>query len=127
VRHFAVAVAAFAIVGLLAAPASEGATRRATDSEAGVRFTLDGRVLTVRLLRGAPAGVRRELFGELIRATCGTSFAFTQAVKVRKTRLWPRDRRTVRYRFRRNISQRAKWCLIEHPRGGDVAFASFAR
>jgi hypothetical protein len=53
-----------------------------------VRFTLEGRLLTVRVRR------------------------------------WPRGRREVRYRFARNISRRALWCLLEYPRGGDVAFAN---
>jgi hypothetical protein len=110
---------------LVTAPTSEAATRRATDREAGIRFTLEGRVLTVRVLPRAPRRVRRELYGKRIRAVCGTNFVFSEGVKVRRTRLWPRGRSRLRYRFRRNISRRAKWCLIEHPRGGDVAFVSF--
>jgi hypothetical protein len=31
----------------------------------------------------------------------------------------------MRYRFSRNISRRAKWCLLEHARGADVAFVTF--
>lgn len=117
---------AFALVVLLVSvSASEAATRRATDSEADVRFTLDNRVLTVRVLPRASRGVRRQLYGKRIRAVCGTSFAFSEGVKVRHTRVWPRGRSRFRYRFRRNISRRAKWCLLEHPRGGDVAFVSF--
>ena len=33
----------------------------------------------------------------------------------------------IAYRFRRDISRRAKWCLVEHPRGGDVAVVIFTR
>jgi hypothetical protein len=121
-----VIVATLALVVLLmAVPAVPAATRRAMDREAGVRFTLDGRVLTARVLPRAPVRVRRQLFGDRIRAVCGTNFAFTRGVKVRHTRLWPRGRTRMRYRFRRNISRRDKWCLLEHRRGGDVAFASF--
>ena len=105
--------------------ASEAATRRATDSEARIRFTLDDRLLTVRVLPTAPRKVRRQLYGKRIRAVCGTDFNFAEGVKVRHTRLWRRGRARLRYRFRRNISRRAKWCLIEHPRGGDVAFVTF--
>lgn len=107
--------------------AVDAATRRGVDSEARVRFTLEARLLTVRLLPGAPARVRRELFGRRIRATCGTDFVFTRAVKVTRTRKWPAGRRRLRFRFDRDISGRARWCLIEHPRGGDVAFASLVR
>lgn len=121
----ALVTAAALMVLLVAAPAAGATTRRGTDREAGVRFTLDGRVLTARLLPRAPTRVRRQLFGKRIRAVCGTDFAFARGVKVRRTRLWPRGRRRIRYRFGRNVSRRAKWCLVEHPRGGDVAFASF--
>jgi len=122
----AYAIIALVLVALAAASSAEAATRRATDREARVRFTLDGRVLTARLLRGAPARVRRQLFGRTIKAVCGTNFNFDRGIKVRHTRRWPRGRRAVRYRFRRDISRRAKWCLLEHPRGGDVAYANFA-
>ena len=110
---------------LVSTPASEAATRRATDQEADIRFTLERRVLTVRVLPRASRKVRRELYGKRIRAVCGTRFAFSEGVKVRHTRLWPRGRSRLRYRFARDISRRAKWCLLEHPRGGDVAFVSF--
>jgi hypothetical protein len=67
------------------------------------------------------------VYGKRIHAACGTDFNFTQGVKVGRTRVWPSGQRRVRFRFRRNISRRAKWCLIEHPAGGDVAFASVTR
>lgn len=124
--RLALVAACVLVVLLVSVPASEAATRRATDAEAGIRFTLDGRVLTVRVLPRAPRDVRRGLYGKRIRAVCGTDFSFARGVKVQRTRLWPRGRARLRYRFRRNISRRAKWCLLEHPRGGDVAFGSFA-
>ncbi|MBD0282279.1 MAG: hypothetical protein ICV69_08825 [Thermoleophilaceae bacterium] len=116
--------ACIAFVALASAPTAGAGTRRATDSEARIRFTLDDRLLTVRVLPGAPRRVRRQLYGNRIRATCGTSFVFISGVKVDRTRLWPRGRRRVRFRFRRNISRRAKWCLLER-RGRDVALAGF--
>jgi hypothetical protein len=109
---------------LPALPAAEAATRRATDTTARIRFTLDDRVLTVRVLRGAPRSVRRKLYGHRIQATCGTAFPFTAGVRVRRTRFWPSGRRRMRFRFERNISRRAKWCLLER-RGTDVAYVSF--
>lgn len=121
-------VSASVVVVLLATtPTAEGATRRATDWGAGIRFTLDSRVLSARLLPRAPKRVRRKVYGKRIRAVCGTSFVFTRSVKVRYARVWPRRRTSVRFRFRRNISRRARWCLLEHPAGGDVAFVSFPR
>jgi hypothetical protein len=125
VRSLVVVIAT--VLALLAlVPAAGAATRRATDSAADVRFTLDGRLLTVRVLPRAPRRVRREVFGERIRATCGTDFVFTRGVKVSRTRTWPAGRARMRYRFRRDISRRAKWCLLEHPRGGDVAYVNLS-
>jgi hypothetical protein len=109
------------------APPTAATTRRGTDGEAHIRFTLDGRLLIVRLLRGATRATRREVYGKRIHAACGTDFNFSRGVKVGRTRMWPRGQRRVRYRFRRNISRRAKWCLIEHPAGADVGFASLGR
>lgn len=118
--------ACVATVVLVSVPTAGAATRRATDSEARVGFTLEGRVLMARVLTGAPRRVRRLLYGSRIRAVCGTSFIFTRAIKVKRTRVWPTGRRRLRFRFRRDISRRAKWCLLERARGGgDVAFASF--
>src|SRR5215207_8501238 len=96
------------LIALGAAPSAGAATRQGTDREARIRFTLDGRILTARLLRGAPRRVRRELFGRTIKAVCGTRFTFDRSVKVRDRRRWPRGRRAVRFRFRRDISRRAK-------------------
>jgi hypothetical protein len=118
--------AVLALTALTTPPAADAATRRATNGELRVRFTLDDRVLTVRLLRDAPRRVRRQLYGHRIRAVCGTSFAFTQGVQVRRTRLWPQGRRRLRFGFRRNISRRAKWCLVERRNGDDVAVVSFS-
>ncbi|HZG48901.1 MAG TPA: hypothetical protein VEY90_05225 [Thermoleophilaceae bacterium] len=116
--------AAVLAVSLMSAPAASAATRRGTDTEVRIRFTLDNRILTVRVLPRATRRVRRKLYGKRIRAVCGTSFNFDQAVKVRRTRLWPSGRTRFRFRMRRNISRNAKWCLIEYPRGRDIAFAN---
>lgn len=106
------------------APDAAAATRRATDRAAGIRFTLDDRVLTVRILRSAPRRIRRQLFGSPITAVCQR---YRPVVRVSRTRRWPSGARSVRFRFRRNISRRVAWCLLEHRRGGDIAFANFGR
>lgn len=114
--------AVVALAGLGSVADASAATRRGTDTQAGVRFTLEGRLLTVRVLPRAPARTRRALYGRRIEASCGTNYTFTR--KVTRVRRWPRGRRRVRYRFARNISRRALWCLLEYPRGGDIAFAN---
>ena len=116
-------------VGLLlcAVPSADAATRRGTDREASIRFVLDGRDLTVRLLASASARDRRRVQGRRIRAACGTDFVFTRGVRVGETRTWRSGSTRLRFRFSRDISSRAKWCLLEYPRGGDVAFVNLSR
>jgi hypothetical protein len=122
-RMLAVGLCAIVVAASMA-PGAGAATRRATDSRAGIRFTLDDRVLTVRILRSAPRRIRRQLFGSRITAICQR---YTPVVRVARTRLWPSGARSARFRFRRNISRRVSWCLLEHRRGVDIAFVSFVR
>jgi hypothetical protein len=101
------------------------------DREAGVRFALDGRVLTVRLLASAPRKTRLRVPGKRIRATCGR--AFTEGPgpgplaypRQTRTRLWPAGRTRVRFRFHGDISRVARWCRHEDPVVGHVAFVKF--
>ena len=109
---------------LAAVPAADAATRHGTDRDASIRFVLDDRVLTLRLLTVASKSDRRRVQGRSIRAACGTDFAFTRGVRVREIRTWRLGRAYLRLRFDRDISRRAKWCLLEYPRGGDVAFVN---
>ena len=120
------AIVLFVAVLLAAAPAAEAATRRGTDRDASIRFVLVGRSLTVSLLAAAPKSDRRRVQGRRIRFVCGTDFDFTRGVRVREIRTWRPGRTRLRLRLDRDISRRAKWCLLEHPRGGDLAFANLA-
>jgi hypothetical protein len=122
-------LAAGAAVGVVLAiaaaepPPADAATRRATDREAGVRFVLENRRLTVRLLARAPNRVRRALQGSRVRVACTR---YTPIATVTDTRRWRSGARRARFRFERNISRDAAWCLIEHRRGGDIAFVNFS-
>jgi len=101
------------------------------DHEAGVRFALDGRVLTVSVLPSAPSKTRTRLNGARIRATCGQ--AFTEGPgpgpgtdpRQARTRLWPAGSTLVRFRFLGDISRIARWCRLEDPVVGHVAFVKF--
>jgi hypothetical protein len=94
------------------------------DREAGVRFSLEGRVLTVRLLASAPDKTRNSFDGERIRATCGRSFSGAD-LRARHTRLWPAGSTFARFRLDRDISGVARWCRLEDPVAGHVAFVKF--
>ena len=83
----------------------------ATDVERGVRFSLDGRVLTVQLLPDRPE-VLETVSGAEISATCGTNVAAPPGDPRGETtvsRLWPAGETSLSYRFPRDVSS---WCLL---------------
>ena len=97
----------------------------ANDVERGVRFSLDGRVLTVQLL----APVRNQIFetvsGARISATCGANVAAPPGdarSETTLTRLWPAGQTSLSYRFPRDVSS---WCLLRDQSGSLVAFVGF--
>ena len=75
----------------------------ATDVEHGVRFSLDGRVLTVQLLPDRPE-VLETVSGAEISATCGTNVAAPPGDPRSETtvfRIWPAGETSLSYRFPR--------------------------
>jgi hypothetical protein len=103
----------------------------ADDREAGVRFRLEGRVLTVSLLASAPDRTRQRVDGKRLRATCAEAFAQgpgpgpgPDPLQTR-TRIWPAGRTQVRFHFLGDITRIATWCRLEDPVAGHVAFVRF--
>ena len=103
----------------------------ADDREAGVRFRLEGRVLTVSLLASAPDRTRQKVDGKRLRATCAEAFAQgpgpgpgPDPLQTR-TRIWPAGSTLARFRFRGDITRIATWCRLEDPVAGHVAFVRF--
>ena len=97
----------------------------ATDVERGVRFSLDGRVLTVQLV----PPVRNETFetvsGAEISATCGANVAAPPGdprSEITLFRLWPVGQTSLSYRFPRDVS---RWCRLDRQSVGIVASVSF--
>jgi hypothetical protein len=93
-----------------------------------MRLTLDGRALTAEIVR-TPQFQRNptteeQLYGKRIDAVCSSSFFRPRSHSVVRTRLWPVGARRLSFRFRRDISARVKWCLIEHD-ASDIAVVSF--
>ena len=97
----------------------------ATDVEHGVRFSLDGRVLTVQLLPNRPNATFEAVSGAEISATCGTNIAAppgdprSQSTVFRR---WPAGETSLSYRFPRDVSS---WCRLDRPSVGIVASVSF--
>jgi hypothetical protein len=112
-------------------PPSQHAAKGGIDAQAGVRLSLEGRQLTVGLLSWTPNEIRDRVVGARIRATCGVTLAQVgpegdpRNGREERTRLWPAGRDTLRFRFARDISKIARWCRVEDPAVGHVAFVKF--
>jgi hypothetical protein len=97
----------------------------ATDVERGLRFGLDGRLLTVQMLPDIPDASYETVSGARISATCGTNVAAPPGDprgEITLTRLWPADQTRLIYRFPRDVSS---WCRLEDQSGSAVAFVRF--
>jgi hypothetical protein len=96
----------------------------ATDVEHGVRFSLDGRVLTVQLLPKKPKLIET-VSGAEISATCRTNIAAPPGDPRSQTtvfRHWPAGETSLSYRFPRDV---ASWCRLDRQSVGIVASVSF--
>ena len=125
----ALAAAAVAVVAVLAVAWESDVERPAaapdnkvvvTDVDDGIRWRLDGRVLTAQLLPSAPDRTVGMVNGARIRATCGTNVASPRETTL--TRLWPAGQTSLSYRFPRDASS---WCRLADPTGRSVALVTF--
>ena len=93
-------------------PAATPGKQVVTLVSTGMRFSLDGRVLTVQLLPDAPSQTIRRVSGVRISATCGAKGSAPPGDGRRETvtRLWPAGQRSLSYRFGRNVSD---WCRLD--------------
>jgi hypothetical protein len=121
------ASAALALAIFLILPGSAaGAVKTGLDRHAGMRLTLDGRVLTAKIAnaRGGDLDLEEQLYGKRIDAVCSSSFLRPRQHSVVRARRWPVGARRLSFRFGRDISDRVKWCLIEK-HGVDVAAVTY--
>jgi hypothetical protein len=93
----------------------------ATDVERGVRFSLDGRVLTVSLLPPVRNQTFEPVSGARISATCGAPPGDPRR-ETTVTRRWPDGQTSLSYRFPRDGSS---WCRLYDQSGSTFAFVSF--
>ena len=97
----------------------------ATDVERGVRFSLDGRVLTVQLLPPVRNQTFETVSGAEISATCRTNVVAPPGdprSEITLFRLWPAGETSLSYRFPRDVSS---WCRLDRQSVGIVASVSF--
>src|SRR5215207_11136737 len=93
----------------------------ATDVERGVRFSLDGRGLTVQLIPPVRNQTFERISGAQISATCGAPPGDPRR-ETTVTRRWPAGQTSLSYRFPRDVSS---WCRLDRPSVGIVASVSF--
>ena len=97
----------------------------ATDVEHGVRFSLDGRVLTVQLVPPVRNQTFETVSGAEISATCGANVAAPPGdprSEITLFRLWPAGQTSLSYRFPRDVSS---WCRLDDQSVSIVAIVSF--
>jgi hypothetical protein len=97
----------------------------ATDVERGVRFSLDGRVLTVQLVPPVRNQTFETVSGAEISATCGANVAAPPGdprSEITLFRRWPAGQTSLSYRFPRDVSS---WCRLDRQSVGIVALVSF--
>ncbi len=97
----------------------------ATDVERGVRFSLDGRVLTVQLIPPVRNQTFETVSGAEISATCGANVAAPPGdprSEITLFRRWPVGQTSLSYRFPRDVSS---WWRLGRQSVGIVASVSF--
>jgi hypothetical protein len=107
-------------LSLLVVPAAQGATEDYLDRDHGVRFMVDGPVLTVRLepqTGQRPPDIRQDVWGRQVRVACSPVFTARERTLLRtiviSEQLWPEGQLEARFTFDRDISDWVKWCLLE--------------
>ena len=109
-------------VGTVPAPRMEVV---ATDVERGMRFGLDGRVLTVQLLPNMLTRAFETVSGARISATCGANVAAPPGDprgETTLTRRWPAGQTSTSFRFPSDVS---RWCRLEDQSGSILASVRF--
>ncbi len=107
---------------------ASAAVQSGLDRHGGMRLTLDGRLLTAEIIRTPhfhrDPTTEEQLYGKRIDAICSPRSRPQRRGLVIRRQLWPVGARRMAFEFRRDISSRVKWCLIEH-RASDIALVSF--
>jgi hypothetical protein len=75
-----VSAAAALAIALILPTSAAGAVKTGFDRDAGMRLTLDGRVLTAKIAnsRGGDLDLEKRLYGRRIDAVCGSSFLYPE-------------------------------------------------
>ena len=120
-----------AVLAAVAADEALAATRTATDDKAGVKFRIQGHLLSATILPNTGAIISdtaQELQGRRVTAVCGTNLTTGRGRTTHRPRRWPRGRATLKFWLPRDVSAHARWCVLETGRtGADVAGVIFKR
>jgi hypothetical protein len=130
----ALVLAATAVVVVVAAMGDRAeethpVTPTAVDPENEVRFRFRGPTLRASIAHQPNVTqeptIEQSLFDKRIRAWCRARGPDDKEATETSIRRWPEGAVSVDYRFARDISGQVTWCLLEHEKGGDIAFARF--
>jgi hypothetical protein len=111
-RRIALTVLLAVIAACAAAPA-QAASRDATDHLAGLRFSLVGKRLTLKLTGKQQAAAR--VRGKRIRVSCASAAANkpNSPLVARGSAVWGRRSSSRGFTLSRDVSAKAKWCMVQ--------------
>jgi hypothetical protein len=113
-------VLAAAVTTLALAPVADAAsTRTATDHLAGLKFTLTGKRITLRITtqyRTRKSAAVTLLPGKGVKVSCGTKSAAgkpNSPLVARASGTWSKSARSRSFTLSRDIATKASWCLVQ--------------
>ena len=110
------------VTAVLAAPAAAD-IKRSKDHDVGVTFRLNGKHLSMKLSDQVDPRAAKKLLGKKVAAACGTR---PEGGKVYDAIfVWPEDKSAMGVDLKRDISAKAKYCLLETYGGSDIALVKF--
>lgn len=113
-------LAAALVASLALAPAAGAAsTRTATDHVAGLRFSLSGKRLTLRITtqyRDKKTAAVTLLPGRGVKVSCGTKAASgkpNSSLVARASGTWSKSAKSRTFMLSRDVAAKASWCMVQ--------------
>lgn len=117
------AAAVTAVPGAAVA-ATSTPTRVGLDEKRQVSFNLSGRdaTVTLRPIDGAENPLARDLYDtDVVLACSGRSPKTKKTLITDASTTWPTGTTAHRFRLKKDVSFKPKWCVLERPQGTDLA------
>jgi hypothetical protein len=114
-----IVLAALATSLALAPAAGAASTRTATDHLTGLKFSLSGKKLSLRITtqyRDRKSAAVTLLPGRGVKVSCGTKAASgkpNSPLVARGSGTWSKTAKTRSFTLSRNVASKASWCLVQ--------------